>query len=72
MDFFLKGMNEETSECPFDIKDIQRCPFLRNINKPTNFSFSSVNLSMPVSSLFSYRILLASILLVCNVYFNIN
>ncbi|XP_015897337.3 uncharacterized protein LOC107430977 [Ziziphus jujuba] len=47
MDFFLKGMNEETSECPFDIKDIQRCPFLRNINKPTNFSFSSVNLSMP-------------------------
>ncbi|KAK4252653.1 hypothetical protein QN277_014398 [Acacia crassicarpa] len=45
----LKGMNEDGSECPFDVKDIQRCPFLRNINKPTNFSFSSsrINIRVP-------------------------
>jgi len=48
MDFLLKGMKEEASECPFDEKDIQRCPFLRNINKPTCFSFSSANFLVPV------------------------
>ncbi|KAI4314562.1 hypothetical protein L6164_027457 [Bauhinia variegata] len=48
MDLLLKGMNEDASECPFDVKDIQRCPFLRNINKPTNFSFSTTNLCIPV------------------------
>ncbi|KAK7252551.1 hypothetical protein RIF29_36579 [Crotalaria pallida] len=48
MDFFLKGMNGNGSDCPFDINDIQRCPFLRNINEPTNFSFSSTNVSIPV------------------------
>ena len=52
MDLLLKGMNGigDESECPFDVKDIQRCPFLRNINKPTNFSFSSTNISIPVSN----------------------
>ncbi|KAG4992274.1 uncharacterized protein LOC114424945 [Glycine soja] len=48
MDFFFKGMNRDGSECPFDVKDIQRCPFLRNINEPTNFSFSSTKISIPV------------------------
>ncbi|XAR69189.1 hypothetical protein NMG60_11000679 [Bertholletia excelsa] len=47
MDFFFRGMNEETNECPFNEQDIQRCPFLRNINKPTNFSFSSVSIPNP-------------------------
>ncbi|XP_061366099.1 uncharacterized protein LOC133309351 [Gastrolobium bilobum] len=48
MDFFLKGMNGYGSECPFDVKDIQRCPFLRNINEPTSFSFSSAKIPIPV------------------------
>ncbi|GLT61484.1 hypothetical protein SLA2020_341870 [Shorea laevis] len=48
MDFWFKGIKEDTSDCSFDEKDIQRCPFLRNINKPTNFSFSSVNFPFPV------------------------
>ncbi|KAF9689568.1 hypothetical protein SADUNF_Sadunf01G0105700 [Salix dunnii] len=48
MDFLLEGINEDTSECLFDDKDIQRCPFLRNINKPTSFSFSPVNFLNPV------------------------
>ncbi|XP_058226167.1 uncharacterized protein LOC131334882 isoform X1 [Rhododendron vialii] len=47
MDFFLKGMNDGTSECPFNRQDILRCPFLRNINKPTSFSFSAVNIPIP-------------------------
>jgi len=49
MDFFSKGMNGDGSECPFDVNDIQRCPFLRNINVPTNFSFSQAKISTPVS-----------------------
>ncbi|KAK6263418.1 hypothetical protein QUC31_009234 [Theobroma cacao] len=48
MDFWFKGINEDTSECSFNERDIQRCPFLRNINKPTNFSFSSLNFPIPV------------------------
>ncbi|XP_040987262.1 uncharacterized protein LOC121235095 [Juglans microcarpa x Juglans regia] len=47
MDFFLNGMNDEASECPFSEKEIKKCPFLRNINKPTCFSFSSVNILAP-------------------------
>lgn len=49
MDFFLNKMKEKASECPFDEQDIQRCPFLRNIDKPTNLSFSPVNLPVPVA-----------------------
>lgn len=37
MDFF-RGLNDEPSPSQHDIL---RCPFLRNINEPTNFSFSS-------------------------------
>ncbi|KAK9928219.1 hypothetical protein M0R45_025365 [Rubus argutus] len=48
MEFLFKGMNGEASDCPFDERDIQRCPFLRNLNKPTCFSFTSVNLPIPV------------------------
>lgn len=48
MDFFLKGMNGDGSDCPFDMRDIQRCPFLRNIDEPTNFSFASTKFSIPV------------------------
>ncbi|KAA8544314.1 hypothetical protein F0562_022326 [Nyssa sinensis] len=48
MDFSFKGMNEETSEYHFNEKDIQRCPFLMNINKPTSFSFSPVNYPVPL------------------------
>ncbi|KAK9277210.1 hypothetical protein L1049_006749 [Liquidambar formosana] len=48
MDVFFKAMNTEASECPFNEQDIQRCPFLRNINKPTSFSLSSVNFPIPV------------------------
>ncbi|XP_019198446.1 PREDICTED: uncharacterized protein LOC109192323 [Ipomoea nil] len=38
MDFFSMNLNDDSS--PFQ-QDIIRCPFLRNINEPTNFSFSS-------------------------------
>lgn len=47
MDFLFKGMNEGPSDCPFNELDIQRCPFLRNINKPTNFAFSTANFPFP-------------------------
>ncbi|XP_072957967.1 uncharacterized protein [Typha angustifolia] len=39
------------SLCPddsFSQQGIERCPFLRNINEPTNFSFSSMNFPSPV------------------------
>ncbi|KAL3500087.1 hypothetical protein ACH5RR_039180 [Cinchona calisaya] len=49
MDIFFKPLNEETGDCLFVDQDIQKCPFLRNINKPTNFSFSSLNLPLPVT-----------------------
>ncbi|KAK8657932.1 hypothetical protein V6N13_036149 [Hibiscus sabdariffa] len=48
MNFWLKGINEDTSHCSFNESDIQGCPFLKNINKPTSFSFSSLNFPMPV------------------------
>ncbi|XP_010278810.1 PREDICTED: uncharacterized protein LOC104612882 [Nelumbo nucifera] len=51
MDFFFRGTSEESlpTERLFDQQDIQRCPFLRNINKPTSFSFSSPgNFPIPV------------------------
>ncbi|CAI0441896.1 unnamed protein product, partial [Linum tenue] len=43
MDSLFKGIIGSTSECGFDDIAIQRCPFLRNIDKPTSFSFSAVN-----------------------------
>ncbi|KAJ9134952.1 hypothetical protein P3X46_032188 [Hevea brasiliensis] len=48
MDFLFKGVNEDTSDFLFDEKNVQRCPFLRNINKPTSFSLFSVNFPSPV------------------------
>ncbi|KAF2316112.1 hypothetical protein GH714_041122 [Hevea brasiliensis] len=47
MDFLFKGVNEGASDCHFDEKTIQRCPFLRHINKPTSFSLFSVNFPSP-------------------------
>ncbi|KAI3508660.1 hypothetical protein L1887_23669 [Cichorium endivia] len=38
MNFFCRNMADESSPSQ---NDIIRCPFLRNINEPTNFSFSS-------------------------------
>ncbi|KAG8375198.1 hypothetical protein BUALT_Bualt10G0075400 [Buddleja alternifolia] len=43
MDFLCKPLNQETSDCSLSEQDIRKCPFLMNINKPTNFSFSSMN-----------------------------
>lgn len=37
----------------FDHEDVERCPFLRNINETTQFSFSSVNFLVPVSPFLS-------------------
>ncbi|KAA0052993.1 hypothetical protein IC582_015069 [Cucumis melo] len=48
MDFILRGMNDEASGCYSNEMDIQRCPFLRNINKPTCFSFSTLTFNFPV------------------------
>ncbi|KAI9157322.1 hypothetical protein LWI28_020615 [Acer negundo] len=44
MDSFFRSLNEESGASPLNIF---RCPFLRNINEPTNFSFSS-SLPFPV------------------------
>ncbi|KAJ0822872.1 hypothetical protein HanPSC8_Chr16g0737111 [Helianthus annuus] len=38
MNFFCRSMADESAPSQHDIV---RCPFLRNINEPTNFSFSS-------------------------------
>ncbi|KAA8534335.1 hypothetical protein F0562_031838 [Nyssa sinensis] len=46
MDLFFGGLTEESQPSQ---QDIIRCPFLRNINEPTNFSFSSsMTFPMPV------------------------
>ncbi|XP_058103869.1 uncharacterized protein LOC131247923 [Magnolia sinica] len=51
MELFFRGLNEESAmseQFPVS-QDIQRCPFLRNINEPTSFSFTSpLNFPMPV------------------------
>ncbi|CAG7861884.1 unnamed protein product [Brassica rapa] len=42
-------MDNESSKCPFVAESIiQKCPFLRNINKPTTLSLSSLNFQLPV------------------------
>lgn len=57
MDSFFKVANED---CVPDL-DILRCPFLRNINEPTNFSFAS-SLAFPVPvSYISFRWFASSI-----------
>ncbi|KAG6665660.1 hypothetical protein I3843_02G152500 [Carya illinoinensis] len=44
MEFFFRDLNEESKPSQLDMP---RCPFLRNINEPTNFSFSS-SLAFPM------------------------
>ncbi|XP_042490773.1 uncharacterized protein LOC122070650 [Macadamia integrifolia] len=46
---FFKALSEEAplNEQCFDIPDIQRCPFLRNISESTSFSFSSSSFPFP-------------------------
>ncbi|KAL8264068.1 hypothetical protein R6Q59_022198 [Mikania micrantha] len=46
MDYLFRGINDKASDCSFNEEDIQRCPFLRNINKSTNFC--SALLHLPV------------------------
>ncbi|XP_074270252.1 uncharacterized protein LOC141593432 [Silene latifolia] len=47
MEFFLNKMKEDAFQCLSDDQDFLQCPFLRNINKPTNLSFSAPNLPLP-------------------------
>ncbi|XP_042003221.1 uncharacterized protein LOC121752296 [Salvia splendens] len=47
MDFLFKPLNLEPSDCSFIEQDIKKCPFLRNIDKPTNFSFAPLNIPVP-------------------------
>lgn len=44
MDFFFRDLTEESLPSR---NDFLRCPFLRNINEPTNFSFSS-SMAFPI------------------------
>lgn len=48
MELLFKGLDERAPDCAFDEKAFQRCPFLRNINKPTSFSFSFLDPPQPV------------------------
>ncbi|GAA0138927.1 hypothetical protein LIER_00576 [Lithospermum erythrorhizon] len=47
MDFLFKPRTGEPSDCSYSEQDMQRCPFLRNINEPTNFSFAALNFPFP-------------------------
>ncbi|KAF8403046.1 hypothetical protein HHK36_011140 [Tetracentron sinense] len=51
MDIFFRGINRESlsSDCLSAHEDIHRCPFLRNIDEPTNFSFSSSSVNFPMT-----------------------
>ena len=51
MEFFFRDITEHS--LPSD-QDIVKCPFLRNINEPTNFSFSSAAFPMLVSCIFLF------------------
>lgn len=44
MDFLFRAMNEQSRPSH---EDVIRCPFLRNINEPTNLSFSS-SMAIPI------------------------
>ncbi|PIM97812.1 hypothetical protein CDL12_25090 [Handroanthus impetiginosus] len=44
---FLGKLDPEMPECSLSEQDLHRCPFLRNINKPTNFSFASLSFPIP-------------------------
>ncbi|KAL8521411.1 hypothetical protein ACS0TY_011798 [Phlomoides rotata] len=47
MDFLCKPPNLEPSDCSLSEQDMKKCPFLRNISKPTNFSFTSFKFPVP-------------------------
>ncbi|CAL4915818.1 unnamed protein product [Urochloa decumbens] len=47
MDSFRRALNETTCLEETVQQGIERCPFLRNINEPTSFSFSSTNFPVP-------------------------
>ncbi|KAH9606524.1 hypothetical protein KSS87_018914 [Heliosperma pusillum] len=47
MELFLNKLKEDAFQCLSDDQDFLQCPFLRNINKPTNLSFSAANLPVP-------------------------
>ncbi|KAL3818330.1 hypothetical protein ACJIZ3_004235 [Penstemon smallii] len=47
MEYVFKPLNFETSDCSLSEQDMQKCPFLMNISKPTNFSFASQNFPFP-------------------------
>lgn len=60
---------EESSKCPFVAESIiQKCPFLRNINKPTTFSLSSLSFSTSCK-LFSYPL---NLKVLYNLFFYLN
>ncbi|KAL7122633.1 hypothetical protein ACP275_01G055800 [Erythranthe tilingii] len=47
MDFLCKPLNQESYDCSLTEQDIHKCPFLRNISIPTNFSFASLKFPLP-------------------------
>nr|GMD74586.1 uncharacterized protein LOC109177331 [Ipomoea batatas] len=48
MEFFFGPLKEKNAGCSLSEQNIQKCPFLRNIDKPMNFSFvSSLNFPLP-------------------------
>jgi hypothetical protein len=49
MDSMFKLPFAKCSDDPVVQEGIERCPFLRNINEPTVFSFSSASFPTPVS-----------------------
>ncbi|KAL2517278.1 hypothetical protein Adt_13525 [Abeliophyllum distichum] len=49
MDSLFKPLNEERSDCPLSVHDIYKCPFLKNISTPTNFSFVSPDSYNPLN-----------------------
>lgn len=53
METILEGVFNELfcSKDPFVHPDVNKCPFLRNINEATNFPFGSIVFPAPVSSL---------------------
>lgn len=69
MECFFQGINEQSSssERLFAHQDIQRCPFLRNINEPTNFSLSPINFSKPVSYLLLSLLSVESLGITCSI-----
>lgn len=50
MDSYMKSFvnGSFSPEDSYAHQDIGRCPFLRNINEPTNFFFTSLNFAVPV------------------------